>query len=250
MASGLDRLGLRVQESLSHAASPVTYGALAAWMRFGRRYRVPDLRSVRREFAAQAWDARGPLLVCANHLTLIDSLVIQWAMASAWRLASRRRAFVWNLPDRHNLARHWWWRVVGYVGKCIPVVRKGTPEETRRTLDKVIWLLERGQTALIFPEGGRSRTGRVDREGVTYGVGQILQAVPATRVLCVFLRGRGQEGFSDYPARGETFVVSMRRIAPSTAFAGMRGARDLAMQIVGELSDMEHRYFDDAAGDR
>ncbi len=250
MAPGFDRVGLRVQEVLSHAAAPLTYGALSAWMRFGRRYRIPNLREVRREFAAQAWDRPGPLLICANHLTLIDSLVIQWAMTSAWRLASRRRAFAWNLPDRQNLARHWWWRVVGYAGKCIPVVRGGTPEQTRRTLDKVAWLLERGQSVLIFPEGGRSRVGRVDREGVSYGVGQILQAVPGARVRCVFLRGRGQEAFSDYPARGETFVVRMERVAPSTSSAGMRGARDLAMQIVGRLSEMEARYFDDLAGHR
>ena len=112
------------------------------------------------------------------------------------------------------------------------------------------WLLARGQSVVIFPEGGRSRVGRVDRESVTYGVGQVLQAVPGTRVLCVFLRGRGQEAYSDYPARGETFVVRLKRIAPSTVSAGMRGARDLAMQIVGQLSEMETQYFDDAGVDR
>jgi len=245
-----DRPGLRVQEFLSHAVSPVTYGALAGLMRFGRRYRIPDLQRVRAEFRAQTGGARGPLLICANHLTIIDSLVIQWAMAPWWRVACRRGAFAWNLPDRDNLATYWWWRVVGYLGKCIPVVRKGTPEQTKRTLDKVTWLLRRGQSVVIFPEGGRSRVGRVDRENASYGVGQLLQAVPATRVLCVFLRGLGQKAYSDYPARGETFVVRAERIEPSTSSAGMRGARDLAMQIVGRLSEMEARYYDDAARDR
>ena len=250
MAFRIDRLGLRVQESLAQAVSPFTYGALAAWMKFGQRYRIPDLQRVREEFMAQIGHERGPLLICANHLTLIDSLVIQWALASGWRFAWRRDAFAWNLPDRYNLATYSWWRVIGYLGKCIPVVRKGTPEQARQTLDKVMWLLARGQSVVIFPEGGRSRVGRVDRESVTYGVGQLLQAVPGTRVLCVFLRGRGQAAYSDYPARGETFVVRLKRIAPSTVSAGMRGARDLAMQIVGQLSEMETRYFDDVAVDR
>jgi hypothetical protein len=246
----MDRLGLRVQESLSQAVSPLTYGALAAWMTFAQRYRIPELQRVREEFMAQAGDQRGPLLICANHLTLIDSLVIQWALAPWWRFAWRRDLFAWNLPDKRNLATFWWWRVLGYFGKCIPVVRKGTAEQARQTLDKVTWLLRRGQSVVIFPEGGRSRVGRVDRAGVTYGVGQILQAVPGTRVVCVFLRGRGQEAYSDYPARGETFVVRLKVVAPSTVSAGMRGARDLSLQIVGQLSEMEARYFDDACVDR
>jgi hypothetical protein len=246
----MDRLGLRVQESLSQAVSPLTYGALAAWMTFAQRYRIPELQRVREEFMAQAGDQRGPLLICANHLTLIDSLVIQWALAPWWRFAWRRDLFAWNLPDKRNLATFWWWRVLGYFGKCIPVVRKGTAAQARQTLDKVTWLLRRGQSVVIFPEGGRSRVGRVDRAGVTYGVGQILQAVPGTRVVCVFLRGRGQEAYSDYPARGETFVVRLKVVAPSTVSAGMRGARDLSLQIVGQLSEMEARYFDDACVDR
>ena len=250
MAFRIDRPGLRVQEFLSQAASPFTYGALAAWMKFARRYRIPELQRVREEFKAQAGDQRGPLLICANHLTLIDSLVIQWALTSSWRFVWRRDLFAWNLPDKRNLATFWWWRVLGYFGKCIPVTRKGTPEQAKQTLDKVIWLLRRGQSVVVFPEGGRSRVGRVDREGVTYGVGQILQAVPGTRVLCVFLRGRGQEAYSDYPARGETFVVRLKVMAPSTVSMGMRGARDLAIQIVGQLSEMEARYFDDAGVDR
>ncbi len=250
MAFRIDRLGLRVQECLSQALSPLTYGALAAWMTVARRYRIPELQRVRDEFLAQAGHQRGPLLICANHLTLIDSLIIQWALASWWRFAWRRDAFAWNLPDKRNLATFWWWRVIGYVGKCIPVVRKGTAEQARQTLDKVTWLLGRGQSVVIFPEGGRSRVARVDRGSVTYGVGQILQAVPATRVLCVFLRGRGQDAYGDYPARGETFVVSLKWMAPATGSAGIRGARDLSMQIVGQLSDMEARYFDDARVDR
>lgn len=246
----MERLGLRVQESVSQALILLTHAALAAWMRFGRRYRIKGLRRVREEFMAQVGRERGPLLICANHLTLIDSLVIQWALAPGWRFARRPGLFAWNLPDKRNLSARWWWRVIGYLGKCIPVVRQGTPEQARRTIGKVAWLLTRGQSVMIFPEGGRSRVGRVDIKNVTYGVGQVLQAVPGTRVLCVFLRGNGQKAYSDYPARGETFVVRLKRITPATVSEGMRGARDLAVQIVGQLSEMETRYFDDARVDR
>jgi 1-acyl-sn-glycerol-3-phosphate acyltransferase len=103
---------------------------------------------------------------------------------------------------------------------------------------------------LVFPEGGRSRVGRFDTENFTYGVGRMLQETPTAGVLCVFLRGRGQRAYGDYPQRGETFVVRARRIAPATASAGMRGARDLATQIVRQLSEMENDAFEDRLLDR
>jgi len=244
-----DRVGLRVQEAVSHAMVLLTYPWLWAWMRW-RGYRIPGLSRVRAEFEAQAGREPGPLLVCANHMTLVDSLVIQWAFGSAWRLLLVPRAFFWNLPDRANLSRRTWIRVLGYVGKCIPVVRKASPEETRRTLDKIGYLHGRGQSILVFPEGGRSRIGRVDTENFSYGVGRMIQDTPGIRVLAVFARGAGQHEFSDYPRDGERFVIRLRRLAPVTSSAGMRGARDLATQIVHALRDMEVEAFETAGVDR
>lgn len=249
MLSPGDRLRLRVQEALAQALILLTYHALAAWMRT-RRYGVPERRRVRAEFEALVARERAPLLICANHLTLIDSLIIQWALTPGWRLPFRRDLFTWNLPDRHNLSRRIGIRVLGYVGKCVPVIRRATPEETRHTMERVAFLLGRGQSVLVFPEGGRSRVGRVDTESFSYGVGRILQETPGTRVLCVYARGRGQREYSDYPRPGERFFMRLRRIAPATAFAGMRGARDLATQIVSTLSEMETEYFEHAGLDR
>lgn len=249
MLSTTDRLGLRVQEVVAQALVFLTYYALVAWMT-SRGYRIPDRRRIRTEFEAQVGRERGPLLICANHLTLIDSLIIQWALAPGWRLFLRPDLFIWNLPDRHNLSQRLWVRILGYCGKCVPVVRRATPEETRRTLDKVAFLLARNQSVLVFPEGGRSRVGRVDAENFSYGVGRMLQDSPSARVLCVFARGRAQGAYSDYPRPGETFFIRLRRIAPSTAAQGMRGARDLATQIVGQLSDMETDYLEHAGLDR
>jgi 1-acyl-sn-glycerol-3-phosphate acyltransferase len=245
-----DRVGLRVQEAISQALIPLTYHSLVAWMRW-QGYRVADLGAARRAFEAQAGRERGPLLLFANHLTLVDSLFIQWAMAPSWQLMLRPRLFAWNLPDRQNVANmRWWIRLLCYVGKCMTVVRKAAPEETRRLLDKVGFLLSRGQTVLVFPEGGRSRVGRVDTENFSYGVGRMLQETPAARVLCVFLRGKTQTAFSDYPRPGETFIVRFRRITPVTPSAGMRGARDLAAQIIGHLSQMENEVFEEGLLDR
>ncbi|HSK08093.1 MAG TPA: lysophospholipid acyltransferase family protein [Vicinamibacterales bacterium] len=249
MLSRSERLRLKVQEAAAQSLILLTYYGLEAWMRY-HRYRIPARRRLRREFQALMGTEPGPWLICANHLTLIDSLVIQWAMAPGWRLFLRRQLFAWNLPDRHNISRTRFLRTLGYLGKCVPVLRQGPPEEARRTLDKVAFLLSSGQTVVIFPEGGRSRVGRVDLERVTYGVGRMLQEVPATRVLCVYARGFGQKEYSDYPRDGERFFVRVRRLSPATVFQGMRGDRDLALQIVRQLSEMESEYLEHPLVDR
>jgi 1-acyl-sn-glycerol-3-phosphate acyltransferase len=243
----MQRLGLRVQEAVSQICIPLTYHSLEAWLRF-RGYRVQDLARTRAEFAAVA--GPGPLLVCANHLTLIDSLIIQWALTPGWRLFVRPDWFFWNLPDKYNMSVNVWIRLLGYFGKCVLVRRKGPPEEVRLSLDKVRYLLARRQSVLVFPEGGRSRIGRVDTEEFVYGVGRMLQEAPHARVVCVFARGHGQKVYTNYPRRGETFFVRMRAIVPSTAFHGLRADRDLATQIVRQLSDMEREYFAHATLDR
>ena len=238
-----------MQEVLSQALIAVTYYGLLGWLR-SRRYRVSDLSRLRAEFAALERGRRGPLLVCANHVTLIDSLIIQWALSPGWRLVVRPRWFIWNLPDRHNISATWYLRILGYLGKCVPVLREGPPEEARRTLDKVAFLLERGQSVLVFPEGGRSRVGRVDPDRVMYGVGRMLQQTPGARVLCVYARGVGQREYGDYPQPGETFFVRLSAFAPATTHQGLRADRDLATQIVGRLVEMEQEYFAHANLDR
>lgn len=238
-----------MQEAVAQALILLTYFSLEGWLRF-RRYRIPTQRRIRAEFAALVGDERGPLLICANHLTLIDSLVIQWALAPGWRLFVRPAWFTWNLADKHNITKNVFVRILGYLGKCVPVLRKGPPEEARRTLDKVACLLSRGQSVLVFPEGRRSRVGRVDTENFTYGVGRIVQETPSARVLCVFARGLGQREYGNYPHPGETFFVRLKRCAPTTSFRGMRGDRDLSTQIVGQLSEMEQEYFENTILDR
>jgi len=238
-----ERTALKVQEVVAQGLILLTYHGIAAWMR-SRGYEISNLRRVRGEFEAQMGPGRGPWLICANHLTFIDSLVIQWAMAPGWRLVVRRDRFAWNLPDRQNISRTWLLRLLGYVGKCVPVLREGPPEVVRRTLDKAAFLLSAGQAVVIFPEGGRSRVGRVDMDRITYGAGRLLQDAPGTRVLCVYARGLGQKDYSNYPRRGERFFVRAARLDARTEMTGMRGARDLATQIVTKLSEMEGEYFE------
>ena len=106
------------------------------------------------------------------------------------------------------------------------------------------WLLSRGETGLIFPEGGRSRSGRVEVENAAYGVGRIVKSVPGCRVLCVYLRGERQRGHSGVPARGDRLLRSRSpALEPKSDHAGLRGSRDVARQIAARLAEMEREHF-------
>jgi hypothetical protein len=75
-------------------------------------------------------------------------------------------------------------------------------------------------------------------------VGRIVGSVPHCRVLCVYLRGRQQETWSDYPARGDVIDVSMACIEPKSDARGVRRSRDVAQQIVRKLMCMEEEVLD------
>jgi hypothetical protein len=111
-------------------------------------------------------------------------------------------------------------------------------------LARVTYALGRGELVLLFPEGGRSRTGRVSEDSAAWGVGRIVGATPGCRVLCVYMRGESQQSWSDFPAKGDTLDMAMKLIEPKSDLRGARRSRDLAGQIVAQLVRMEESYFD------
>jgi hypothetical protein len=238
-----DRLALAVQHAVGRLLSPVWVPASVVLMRWGLGWRIMDAARTRREYR-DLWQSRqGPLIVCANHLTLIDSAVIAWALGSwAWFLR-HYAALPWNVPEQRNFTVSFWSRLLVYLMKCVPVVRGGDRAAVAGVLARLTHLLRRGETVLLFPEGGRSRTGRVDVANATYGIGQLIAALPGCRVLCVYLRGGSQDEWSDLPARGERFHVRLRSLEPVSSLQGMRAARDLSQQVMQALAGLEREHF-------
>ena len=224
--------------------APLWVPLAALYMRFGAGYRVRDLARVRREFQSLLADTKGPLLLCANHLTLVDSFLIMWALRSPARLLWDVDSFAWNVPERANFAAGPLASALSYFAKCIPIARGGRREDTGEVLNRVVHLLRRGELALIFPEGGRSRSGRVEVESAAWGVGRIVGALPRCQVLCVYLRGDAQQTWGAAPARGAELCVSLACIEPKSDLRGVRRSRDLAREITSQLAHMEQEYFD------
>jgi hypothetical protein len=239
-----DRVHLAVQRAIGRLLSALWIPATVALMRFGLSWRIEGMAAARGYYRGLRRNRDGPLLVCANHLTLIDSALVAWALGSpAWFLA-HYAALPWNVPERRNFADSLASRALVYLMKCVPVTRGGDRREVAAVLDRLVYLLDRGEAVLVFPEGGRSRSGRVELENATYGVGRMIGALDGCRVLCVYLRGEHQDGHSDVPPRGERFHVRLACIRPTSEQGGVRRARDLSQQVVCTLVDLERSHFD------
>jgi hypothetical protein len=235
---------LVLQREVSRLLSPLAIPLIGIVLRWVLGYRIENLRDFRREYRRICLEQDGPLMVCANHLTMIDSFVIAWALGSPWWYFRHFRTLPWNVPERSIFAATRYLRVAIYVLKCLPVERGGNRAEVTEVLAQLADAVSKREVALIFPEAGRSRTGRVDPESAASGVGRIYRSVPGCRVICVYLRGDQQHDYSNMPVRGERFRGSTSLVEPKTSYRGLRASRDIAHQIAQRLADMEQEYFD------
>jgi hypothetical protein len=239
-----DRRSLTIQRWVGRLTAPLWVPVCVAIMHLGLRWRFRGAGEARREYRRLRSESDAPILICANHLTMLDSFAIAFGLGTAWTYVVDYGALPWNTPEREHFASTWWKRALVYVMKCVPVDRGGDRRAVGKTLNRVLYVMSTGEAALVFPEGGRSRTSRVDTEAVTYGVGRLVKNLPGCRVLCVYLRGDGQDVWTDAPARGETFDIRVRSFEPKSDHGGMRASIDISSQILNQLAEMEQEYFD------
>jgi 1-acyl-sn-glycerol-3-phosphate acyltransferase len=157
--------------------------------------------------------SRGAALLVANHQSYIDPLAIGLATPRQLRYLARKTLFTQSLFARFLLS----------VG-CVAVDQEGF---ARQGLQTTLDLLKQGQVVLVFPEGERTWTGRMQplkpgihlllkRSGVPVipvGIAGAYQAYPRTKKLPrpapLFL-----------PATDATMAVSIGRPMGPERFAG------------------------------
>lgn len=232
------------QRIVSMITAPIWLGFTVLAIRWYFRYRITELDAVRARYRQIRAQSDAPMLICANHLTLVDSFLVAWALGSGSYWLAHPDELPWNTPESTNFGKTRVSRIMIYVMKCISITRGGPREEIGVVLERVKYLLSNGETALLFPEAGRSRLGRVREDAAAWGVGRVVGGVPGCRVLCVYLRGRRQETWGEFPVRGDILDVSITCIEPKSDAKGVRRSRDLARQITGQLVRMEGEYFD------
>ena len=207
-------------------------------------YRVRDIKEIRRRCAAEFEKHKGGWIICSNHLTMIDSFILSYAIFSLGQHMINYKKLPWNLPERNNYKDNILLTILCYLSKCIPINRGGSREKMKETMDKCVYLLENGEPIMIFPEGKRSRTGRVDKEGFSYGVGRFIKNLKDCKVMLIYLRGDKQENYSVIPAWGEKFSVQIEIFKPQPAEGSeLRVQREYAKQIIEQLAQMEGNYF-------
>ena len=238
-----DRFLLALQYILGRIAVVSTVPLCFLFIRL-RGYHIRNLKHIRSDVRRMYLEHEGPWIVCPNHLTLIDSLVITYGMASLADHILHFRRILWNLPERRNFQWNPFVALLYYLGKCLPLERGGSRNELQQLLGKCLQVLDWGQGLLIFPEGGRSRTGRVRRENFSYGVGRFIEECNRCRVMLIYLRGDGQETYGTIPRFGERITMTMEVFDPGReSGGGLRVQREYARRIVERLVEMEEAYF-------
>lgn len=233
-----ERAMLRLQRIVGWATFVVVGLGSVITMRIIRNNRIDGVAEARRIYRAALASGR-PTLICANHLTMVDSAYLHWAFAPLWEYLLHFRRFSWNVAALEHLTNNLALRIIVFLGKTVPLDRSGDDGHRKTVLNKIRWLVSRGEVCTLFPEGTRSRTGRIDPATVTYGIGQILRDLDRPQVLCAYLRGSKQERMSSVPIYGDRLLLKVEVLEPTTDQVGLRATRDLSRQVINKLKAME-----------
>jgi len=213
-------------------------------LRLIARYRIRDktlFRDKINHLMAEAGDR--PTIICSNHLTLIDSMVITWAICPVVPSLVNFKRVPWHMPEFANFAKNFALKLMCYLGKSIYVKRGGGSKERRKSMDQIHWLLDHGHTFCMFPEGGRSRSGRVQTDSATYSVGELIQQHPNAKILTMYIRGDAQKTWGKWPEFGSWIEADIRELKIGEIEAGRKGARDVSVRIIEELIKLESEYL-------
>ncbi|WP_326999941.1 1-acyl-sn-glycerol-3-phosphate acyltransferase [Dactylosporangium sp. NBC_01737] len=166
---------------------------------------------------------RGAVIIAGNHLSFYDSVVIPLVVPRRVVFLAKAEYF-----ERGRL-RRWWFRASGAVP-----VRRGDGPAAREALDTALDVLAGGRAFGIYPEGTRSRDGRLyrGRTGVAW-----LALTAGVPVVPVALAGTG-----GLPGR-ERITVRFGAPLHLTGAPGdardRRAATDEIMDAIGALSGQQ-----------
>lgn len=220
---------------------PLLYGGIVLFMK-KNAYRIKNLKAIRQQYRLMIKGNQSPQVICANHLTYVDSILIAYALGDFKTLFFNFRHLPWNLPKKSNVSACWYYPLLCYLGKCLQLPKdiKGA----RKVLDKTLWLLDNKQTILLFPEGTRSDAGIIQAEKVGYGVGELIDALSHKQALLIYLRGEDEDSKSKYPKKNQDFYMRLELTAFEVCETGRRARRQIAQDVISNLKQLEDEYFE------
>jgi 1-acyl-sn-glycerol-3-phosphate acyltransferase len=183
----------------------------------------------------------GPLLLASNHLSFVDSIVIP--LVSPRRVVFLAKSDYFTGKGMRGLWRRWFFTATGAVP-----IRRGTHGAAQEALDTALEILNAGHALGIYPEGTRSRDGRLyrGRTGVAW-----LALTAGCPVVPVALSGT--QDIQPVGSRLPRISKIAIRFGEPLDFSYLQGAKpgparreatDAIMAAIHELSGQElaHRY--------
>jgi len=100
------------------------------------------------------------MLFLSNHQSLIDSMLIGYALFKPWDIFRRYRQIPWNAAAWENFFKKPSRRIFCYFLKTIPAHRQSNIKLANQDIEKFKNILKNGNLLLFF-EGTRSRNGEI-----------------------------------------------------------------------------------------
>lgn len=184
-----------------------------------------------------------PVLLVANHISLLDAWVVTAALAHKW--IWHIRWIPWTLAAKELYCSTWWKRAIFYIHRAVVVERYGDSETKKHALNNGKQLLERGQRFLVFPEGTRSRNGSLSK--LKLGAALTADQVEGCVILPVYLKGTDKalpRGSTRLRTDVEVDVYFDEPFDPSR----YSGPVEVTEEIKRRLLNMEQLFYCGAAG--
>ncbi len=206
------------------------------------KYKFENLKNIHQQYK-EVSDRNVPFVICANHLTFIDSCLFLYYFGSPFWYQRNNRCSMWNLLAI-QYHKNLFFRFIGFIGKCVFVDRKGSVKHHAKIIEIAKYLLHRKEVITIFPEGTRSKTGRFNSAILKSGVAKIIQEVENCHVLCVYLRSHKQKQSSVFPEKNSHFYCDLKFFKPEYVGESKSSERrSILKQIGNTITQQEEKYF-------
>jgi len=184
--------------------------------------------------------ASGPVIIASNHLSFIDSVIIPLAVPRRVRFLAKAEYFTGR--GLRGRATALFFRLID----AVPVERTGN-RDSMRSLESALAVLREGSAFGIYPEGTRSRDGRLYRGRTGVGWLAMTSGAPVVPVGLI-----GTDRVQPVGTRGVHLAPVLVRFGPPVhpaAYADMpagRARREITDEVMARISALSPQERADA----
>ncbi|HVN13195.1 MAG TPA: lysophospholipid acyltransferase family protein [Kineosporiaceae bacterium] len=183
----------------------------------------------------------GPVIIASNHLSFIDSVVIPLAVPRRVRFLAKAEYFEGR--GLRGRGRALFFRVID----AVPVERSGGGRESLQALESALGVLRAGEAFGIYPEGTRSRDGRLYRGRTGVGWLALTSGAP---IVPVALTGTDEvQPVGSNGLRVRPVTIRFGPPVDPRAYAGLpagRARREITDEVMDRIAALSPRMRVDA----